>query len=127
MKFMRSRPRILDLLAAGALLAMAGADNPAKLPPDAIESPEIAQELAVAAQRFIDALDPRMQAKYLFQDAERGNFHFFPIARRGVPLKDLKDGQRQLGYALMNAALSHVGSQKALTIMSLGDYHRENR
>lgn len=125
MKFTHSRPRILVLLAAGGLLAMAGADDPPKPPPNAIESPEIAQELAAAAQRFIDALGPGMQEKYLFQDAERGNFHFFPIARRGVPLKDLKEGQRQLGYALMNAALSHVGSQKALTIMSLGDYLRE--
>src|SRR5204862_3967893 len=79
----------------------------------------------VVAQRFIDALDPGMQATYLFRDAERGNFHFFPIARRGVPLKKLKDGQRHLGLALMSAALSHVGNQKALTIMSLGDYLRE--
>jgi hypothetical protein len=68
--------------------------------------------------------DPGMQEKYLFRDAERGNFHFFPIARRGVPLKQLKHGQRQLGYALMSAALSHGGNQKALNIMSLGDYLR---
>ena len=125
MKLSRCCPHILTLLAAAVLLSMAGADDPVEPPPNAIESPEIAQELAVAAQRFIDALDPGMQAKYLFQDAERGNFHFFPIARRGVPFKKLKDGQRQLGYALMNGALSHVGNQKALTIMSLGDYLRE--
>jgi hypothetical protein len=115
----------LTLLAAIASLSMAGADAQVDVPPNAIESREIAAELAVTAQRFIDALDPAMQAKYLFQDAERGNFHFFPIARRGVPLKQLKDGQRQLGYALLSAALSHVGNQKALTIMSLGDYLRE--
>ena len=106
---------------------MAGALDVVEPPPDAIDSPEVAQELAVAAQRFIDALDPGMQAKYLFRDAERGNFHFFPIARRGVPLKQLKDGQRHLGFALMSATLSHVGNQKALTIMSLGDYLKRNR
>ena len=99
-------------------------DEPATLP-TAIESPEIAAELAVTARQFMDALDPGMQAKYLFQDAERGNFHFFPIARRGVPLKDMKLGQRQLGYALLSVALSHTGNRKALTIMSLGDYLRE--
>ncbi len=66
-----------------------------------------------------------MQAKYLFQDAERGNFHFFPVSRRGVALKQLKDGQRHLALALMSATLSHVGNQKALTIMSLGDYLKE--
>jgi hypothetical protein len=125
MKFARCGSSILVLLAVLALLSLAGAEDPVEPPPNAIESPEIAQEFAVAAQRFIDALGPGMQAKYLFQDAERGNIHFFPIARRGVPLKDLQDGQRHLGYALLSAALSHVGNQKALTIMSLGDYLRE--
>ncbi|MBW3540813.1 MAG: DUF3500 domain-containing protein, partial [Planctomycetes bacterium] len=89
MKFARGRSHILVLLAVVALLSMVGAEDPVERPPDAIQSPDVARELAVAAQRFIDALDPGMQAKYLFQDAERGNFHFFPIARRGVPLKDL--------------------------------------
>ena len=94
-------------------------------PSSAIESPKVAREMAVAARRFIDAVDPSLQAEYLFQDAERFNFHFFPIARRGVSLEKLSEGQRQLGYSLMSSALSHVGNQKALTIMSLGDYLRE--
>src|SRR5688500_11118221 len=87
MRFARRFTQILALFAAVALLTMAGADDPVELPPNAIDSPEIAQELVVAAQRFIEALGPDSRAKYLFQDAERGNFHFFPIARRGVPLK----------------------------------------
>ena len=125
MEFTRCRSHLLTLLTTVALLTMVETAYPAEPPPNAITSPEIAQELFEVAQRFVDALDPSMQAEYLFQDAERGNFHFFPIARRGVPLKQLKNGQRQLGYALMSAALSHVGNQKALTIMSLGDYLRE--
>lgn len=125
MKFSRWFPHFLTLMAVVGMLSMAGAFHGVEPPPDAIDSPEVAQELVVAAQRLIDALDPAMQAKYLFRDAERGNFHFFPIARRGVPLKQLKDGQRHLGLALMSATLSHVGNQKALTIMSLGDYLRE--
>jgi hypothetical protein len=124
MELTRYLPRFLTLLAVVAMLSLTRAFE-VKPPPDAIDSPEVALELVVAAQRFIDALDPDMQAKYLFRDAERGNFHFFPIARRGVSLKQLKFGQRQLGLALMSAALSHVGNQKALTIMSLGDYLRE--
>lgn len=122
----RRRPiRFLLLIAVIGLLALAayaGRDQP---PPDAIDSPEIAKELVVAAQRFIDTLDPNVQAKYLFQDAERGNFHFFPVSRRGVPLKQLKEGQRHLALALMSATLSHTGNQKALSIMSLGDYLKE--
>jgi hypothetical protein len=122
---MRSRAglaRLLLLVASVGLLGVvsyAGRDRP---PPDAIDSPEVAKELAVAAQRFIDTLEPGMQAKYLFQDAERGNFHFFPVSRRGVPLKDLKEGQKHLALALMSATLSHAGNQKALSVMSLGDY-----
>lgn len=112
----------VSLVAIVAWLSLVDAFDKVEPPPEAIESPEIAQELAVAAQRFIDALDPGMQAKYLFRDAERFNFHFFPIARRGVSLHELKDGQRALGLALMSSTLSHVGNQKALTIMSLGDY-----
>ena len=97
--------------------------------PNAIDSPKIAKELTETALRFLAGIDKDDKAKVkgqlLFQDAERGNFHFFPIPRRGVPLKDLGVGQRQLAIALLNGALSHVGNQKALTIMSLGDYLRE--
>jgi Protein of unknown function (DUF3500) len=117
--------RVLLLLGVVGLLAVVGNAGRDRPPPGAIDAPEIAKELAVAAQRFIDTLEPNMQAKYLFQDAERGNFHFFPVSRRGVPLKQLKEGQRHLALALMSATLSHVGNQKALTIMSLGDYLKE--
>ena len=108
-----------------AILVTLSADAAEKAPPNAIESPKIAAEFAVLAQRFLATLDPSVVAKYQFHDAERGNIHFFPIARRGVPLKDLKDGQRHLAIALMSAALSHTGQQKALTIMSLGDLLQE--
>src|SRR5262249_51131742 len=124
MKFQRFVLPMVALAAVGAAVAwmsLAGAVGKNETPARAIEAPEIAQELAVAAQRFIDALEPGMQAKYLFRDAERFNFHFFPIARRGVSLHEMKEGQRALGLALMSATLSHVGNQKALTIMSLGD------
>jgi hypothetical protein len=125
MKFPRRLASLLTLVAIVMVLWLADALDAVQAPADAIDSPEIAQELVVAAQRFMDALEPGMQAKYLFRDAERANFHFFPIARRGVSLKELKEGQRHLGLALMSATLSHVGNQKALTIMSLGDYLRE--
>src|SRR5204863_7783649 len=124
-KITRRLRHFITLIAVVALLSLAGAIDTVEPPPGAIESREIARELAVTAQRFIDALEPKMQAKYLFRDAERFNFHFFPIARRGVSLKELEAGQRPLALALMSAALSHVGNQKALTIMSLGEYLKQ--
>jgi len=125
MTFPRRRARVLLLLVAVAVFSLAGAAGQVQPPPDAIEAPEVAREMAVTAQRFLDTLEPGQQAKYLFQDAERGNFHFFPVSRRGVALKQLKEGQRHLALALMSATLSHAGNQKALAIMSLGDYLKE--
>ena len=130
MKRIRPSAVVLTLVGIVAVLSMADADDPVAVPPNANDAPEIAGELAESAQRFLAAIEPdvkarRIKSQFLFQDAERGNFHFFPIARRGAPLKDLKAGQRQLGYALMSGVLSHVGNQKALTIMSLGDYLSE--
>lgn len=97
--------------------------------PHAVNSPKIAKELTETALRFLAGIDnddkAKVKGQLLFQDAERGNFHFFPIPRRGVPLKDLGVGKRHLAIALLNGALSHVGNQKALTIMSLGDYLKE--
>src|SRR5436309_11686310 len=123
---MKSTARLVSLIGSVLVLTIAAAAGRVPPPPDAIESPEIAKELATLAKRFVDTLEPGMQAKYLFQDAERGNFHFFPVSRRGVPLKQLKEGQRHLALSLMSASLSHAGNQKALTIMSLGDYLKES-
>src|SRR5688572_23822752 len=94
----------LGLVALLLVSSPAAAKDKFDAPPDAIESPEIAAEFVTAAKRFIDTVPASMQAKYLFRDAERGNFHFFPIARRGVPLSSLTEGQRQLGYSLLSAA-----------------------
>src|SRR5438876_649959 len=99
MKSGRRPSRFFLLLAAVGLLALAAYAGREQPPEGAIDSPEIAKELVLAAQRFMDTLEPGMQAKYLFQDAERGNFHFFPVSRRGVPLKQLKEGQRHLALA----------------------------
>jgi hypothetical protein len=105
--------------------------DPKVAPPNSIDSPEVAAEIVECAKRFLDGIDDDRKAKWLnvqlhFKDAERGNFHFFPIPRRGVALQELKEGQRQLAYSLLSSALSHSGNQKALTIMSLGDSLRES-
>src|ERR1051325_3879160 len=122
MKLRRWFALVGTVVAIVGTLSLADALDGVNVPPEAIDARDVARELAVAAQRFIDTLEPSMQAKYLFQDAERGNFHFFPVSRRGVPLRQMKEGQRHLALALMSATLSHTGNQKALTIMSLGDY-----
>ena len=59
----------IAVVAVMAAVATGGREQP---PPDAIESTAIAGEMVLAAQRFIDTLEPGQQAKYLSQDAERG-------------------------------------------------------
>ena len=87
----------------------------------------VAAEMAAAANNFLNALetDQRRRASFLFRDAERRNFHFFPIPRRGMPFRELNVAQRQLGYALLSTALSSAGFAKTMTAMSLGQILRE--
>ena len=87
-------------------------------------APIVAQEMIAAAENFLAMLTPeqRKRAAYPFtDDKESRYFHFVPIERNGLPLKDMNTAQRQLAYALMNTGLSHVGISKSMTIMSLGE------
>lgn len=92
-----------------------------------MDAPQVAKQMAEAVGNFFAALDPdqRRRATYLMKDEERRNFHFFPIPRRGVPLKDLNAAQRQLAHALVSTGLSQRGYMKAVTIMSLGQILRD--
>jgi hypothetical protein len=82
--------------------------------------------MADAARHFLNSLDPQQAAKARipFNDDERMNFHYVPIARRGLPLKEMTASQKQLANALLAAGLSQRGYIKATTIMSLEDVLR---
>ncbi|MBI4623612.1 MAG: DUF3500 domain-containing protein [Verrucomicrobia bacterium] len=116
------------LLAAAAIgwVAMA-AGTRSSGPPAAADLVRTAEEMEQAASNWLAALSPDQQrrAVYRFKDEERRNFHYFPIPRRGVPLKELNDAQRQLAYVLVSTALSARGYMKALTVMSLGQVLRD--
>jgi hypothetical protein len=74
-----------------------------------------------AAERFLDSLDPqqREQVSFAFDDAERKNWNFIPMDRKGLPLKQMKQNQRQLAFGLLSSVLSHRGFSKAVNIMAL--------
>jgi len=86
-----------------------------------------AEEMAEAANDFLAALTPEQKAKATFDlnDAERSNWNFVPLVRKGLTFKDMTPGQRLLGQALLNSALSQRGYMKATTIMSLDDVLKE--
>jgi hypothetical protein len=79
-----------------------------------------------AANRFLAALTPEQRARATFpmDDPERQNWHYTPVERKGLPLRDMSPAQRHLAAALLSAGLSQQGYIKAVTIMSLEDVLR---
>jgi hypothetical protein len=74
-----------------------------------------------AANALLDALPgtQRQSAVFAFDDPERFNWHFVPRDRRGLPLKEMNDRQRQLAMALLRTGMSVQGYGKAQAIMEL--------
>jgi len=79
-----------------------------------------------AALRFLAALtgEQRARATFAFDDPERLHWAYVPMAREGLPLRDMSPYQRHLASALLSAGLSQTGYIKAVTIMSLEDVLR---
>jgi hypothetical protein len=77
--------------------------------------------MTTAARAYLNALTPELRARTSFPlDAdERMNWHFVPIERKGVALREMTSAQKHLAEALLSAGLSQQGIIKAHTIMSL--------
>ena len=77
--------------------------------------------MVAAASTFLGALnaEQKKQATYAFTDAERENWNFVPIARQGLPFKQMSTEQQALGLALLRTGLSHTGVARAQAIMAL--------
>ena len=82
---------------------------------------DTAGEMADAAKNFLATLDEEQLATAVFDlgDDERTNWHFIPRERNGLPLKRLRPDQLQMAVLLINSPLSHQGSRKVFTVMSL--------
>lgn len=82
---------------------------------------EAAKEMAAAANKWLGALDPaqKKQATYTLTDAERENWNFVPIARQGLPLKQMQEPQRELALGLLRTGLSQRNITRAQAIMKL--------
>ena len=64
-----------------------------------------------AANRFLASLtaEQRAKATFSFQDAERVNWFYVPIERKGLPMREMGAFQRHLASALLSAGLSQAG------------------
>lgn len=87
-----------------------------------------ARDMALAGQRFLDALDAEQRKEVVFEASaeERQNWHFVPDKfiqpgnrRYGLPLAKMNPAQVARAHALLNTALSHRGFVTAMTITSL--------
>jgi len=74
-----------------------------------------------AAKAYLSALPPELRARSTFpmDSDERQNWHFVPLERKGVALREMNSAQKHLAEALLSAGLSQQGIIKAHTIMSL--------
>src|SRR5437762_8815090 len=87
----------------------------------ALRAHQAADEMAQAATKFLSTLDDQQKAKaqFEFKSNERGNWHFIPKSRNGLPVKEMTPEQRKLAHALLSSGLSRHGYDKATNIMSL--------
>lgn len=107
---MRTTPRLHIVAACFALIAAAAA-----------HAHETASEMVTAAKRLADTLSAEQKAKitYPLTDAERENWNFVPIARQGLPFKEMSTAQHALSLSLLRTGLSEAGMQRANAIMAL--------
>ena len=80
-----------------------------------------------AAKAYLASLSPELRARTTFPFAtdERENWHFVPLERKGVALREMTSAQKHLAEALLSAGLSQQGIIKAHTIMSLDQILKE--
>jgi len=78
-------------------------------------------QMAEIANTFLGSLTAEQKAKagFAFTDDERENWHFVPIERKGLSMKEMSPQSRLLAHALLSTGLSARGVTKATTIMSL--------
>ncbi|MBI2827010.1 MAG: DUF3500 domain-containing protein [Planctomycetia bacterium] len=79
-------------------------------------------DMVAAAQGFLESLsaDQRATATLPFDDPARLDWHFIPKPeRKGLQIKHMDERQRKAAHKLLASGLSHLGYDKATTIMSL--------
>lgn len=112
---MRNPKRLLLILAAAGLLTAA------------YERTQTSSLLVDTAKAYLASLKPaqRAQTTIAFNSDERMNFHYTPVPRKGLALREMNAEQKHLAEALLSAALSTQGIIKAHTIMSLEQVLKE--
>ena len=86
-----------------------------------------ASDMLSAANALLATLSPEQKTKisYPLTDKERENWNFVPLARAGLPLKEMSPAQQELSLALLRTGLSHSGASRAEAVISLENVLKE--
>ncbi|WPP52725.1 DUF3500 domain-containing protein [Catalinimonas niigatensis] len=78
-------------------------------------------KLLQTAQTFLNTLEQVQieRATFSLADEERYNWNYTPVARQGLPIKDMTKIQQEAAFALMRASLSEKGYKKAQQVREL--------
>ena len=111
---MRPTPRSLAIVVFTLLVSFARAHEPVV-------------DMLDAAKKFLGALDAAQKTKAVFplSSDEREKWFFVPIARQGLPFKQMSGPQHELALALLKSGLSQRGYARAETIISLENLLKE--
>jgi hypothetical protein len=84
-------------------------------------APATVRQMADAARRFLDSLtdEQRAIATFPFAGDERYFWHYTPVARNGLQLKDMTTAQREVAFALMRTGFSERAGRTAHQIIDL--------
>ena len=87
----------------------------------ALRAPATIRRMTEAAWRFLDALsdEQRAVATFPFAGDERYFWHYTPVERNGLILRDMTPPQRERAFALMASGLSERGDRAARQIVDL--------
>ena len=119
--------------AAETVVASAPTPAPAVTPAAgaSTEIQGVTVEMVEAAKRLWNALndDQKAKAGYEMNNAERQNWNFVPMPRKGLPMKEMTPAQRVLALGFFNTAMSPRGFMDATTTMSMEQvlYDMENK
>ncbi|MBD0279928.1 MAG: DUF3500 domain-containing protein [Flavisolibacter sp.] len=83
--------------------------------------------MSKAAMQFLQSLTPaqKEKAQFSFDNEERYHWHYVPMERKGIPLKELTDKQVKIAMDLLHTALSDTGFEKTTAIIKLENVLRE--
>jgi Protein of unknown function (DUF3500) len=88
---------------------------------DAAVRKQTAAAMADGASKFLASLsaEQRQKASFGFDDQVRFEWFYTPVPRKGLPLKELDDKQRELAMTFLKTGVSARGFEKATTIIGL--------